>query len=102
MSNNQNVLPFTIGEKNVPEIGDKIFSFLDRKSLLVARVVCKEWNSCVDGRTGLWTNISSERYQVLAQALFIHFFLLVKKLCFSLKFAGQNIKMTFLRARFPP
>ena len=84
--NQKNIFPFTIGEKNVPEIGDKIFSFLDRKSLLVAREVCKEWNSYMDGQTGLWKNISSAHYQVLAQTLFIDFILVIEIFYFSRDF----------------
>ena len=76
--NQKNIFPFTIEEKNVPEIGDKIFSFLDRKSLLVAREVCKEWNSYMNGQTGLWKNISSAHYQVLVQTLFIDFILVIE------------------------
>ena len=52
------VPPFQIKEQNVPNIGDMVFQYLDKESLLNCREVCKDFMMHVDTKTPLWTTKS--------------------------------------------
>ena len=58
-----NVFPFVIGTEYTPHIARAIFDHLDKETLLKCRLVTSVWQSHVDSQTGLWSDISPQRYQ---------------------------------------
>ena len=47
--------PFVVNGKSVPHVATKVFGYLDPKTLLACRLVCKPWMEAVDSETSLWT-----------------------------------------------
>ena len=68
-SDSKKEFPFVIEKRHVPNVASEIFKFLDQKTLLKARVVCKEWKHQVDKKTALWKEFNCKSYKNVASPL---------------------------------
>ena len=68
-SDSKKEFPFVIEKRHVPNVASEIFKFLDQKTLLKARLVCKEWKHQVDKKTALWKEFNCKSYKNVASPL---------------------------------